>query len=96
MTTTSKDAEPDADTAELTFSAAMEELTRLVADLESDSLDVDELASRVARAAELVQWCRDRIDGARYQVEEVLVRLDAPDEPAAPDEPVAEADTKTD
>ncbi len=64
----------------MSFAAAMEELTTLVDELESDSLDVDDLTRRVARAADLVQWCRERIDGARFSVEEVLVRLEA-DEP---------------
>lgn len=73
----------DAPDDQLTFAAAMEELTTLVDELESDSLDVDQLTERVARAADLVQWCRDRIDGARFSVEEVLVRLEA--EPDAGD-----------
>ena len=58
------------------FTEAMAELETLVQELESDSLDVDELTARVARAADLVQWCRERIDHARFSVEEVLVRLD--------------------
>lgn len=58
------------------FTEAMAELETLVQELESDSLDVDELTARVARAADLVQWCRERIDQARFSVEEVLVRLD--------------------
>ncbi len=58
------------------FAAALSELNQLVDALESDDLDVDHLTERVARAAELVQWCRDRIDGARFSVEEVLVRLE--------------------
>ena len=62
---------------QMSFAAAMEELTTLVDELESDSLDVDDLTRRVARAADLVQWCRERIDGARFSVEEVLVRLEA-------------------
>jgi exodeoxyribonuclease VII small subunit len=69
------DAPADDDTQ--TFAAAMEELTSLVDELESDSLDVDDLTERVARAAELVRWCRTRIDAARFSVEEVLVRLEA-------------------
>lgn len=68
--------ETDRDDEQLGFAAAMDELTTLVDELESDSLDVDDLTARVERAAELVQWCRDRIDGARLSVEEVLVRLD--------------------
>ena len=63
-----------------TFGSAMEELTRLVDQLESDTLDVDELTERVARAADLVQWCRDRLDADRYDVEQVLVRFDEPDD----------------
>ena len=65
---------------QMSFAAAMVELTTLVDELESDSLDVDDLTRRVARAADLVHWCRERIDGARFSVEEVLVRLEA-DEP---------------
>ncbi len=61
------------------FGDAMDELTALVAELESDELDVDQLTARVERAAVLVQWCRDRIDAARFSVEEVLVRLEEPD-----------------
>jgi exodeoxyribonuclease VII small subunit len=66
------------------FTEALRELTTLVDELESDALDVDALTERVERAAELVQWCRERIDGARLSVEEVLVRLeDTSDQPDA-------------
>ena len=61
------------------FAAALQELNTLVDELESDSMDVDDLADRVTRAAELVQFCRDRIDAARFSVEEVLVRLEPGD-----------------
>lgn len=54
------------------FAEAMAELNEIVAELESDALDVDHLAERVARAAQLVSLCRDRIDGARFAVEEIL------------------------
>jgi len=74
---------------QLTFATALHELTTLVAELESDVLEVDDLTERVARAADLVQWCRDRIDGARFSIEEVLVRLEpATDEPGG-DEPAS-------
>lgn len=72
----------------LGFAAAMAELDTIVVELESDALDVDRLAGRVARAAELVDWCRSRIDSTRFQVEEIVARLDGPpaeDEPAAED-----------
>lgn len=61
------------------FAEALAELERIVADLESDALDIDRLAEQVGRAAELVQVCRDRIGGARFSVEEILDR-DGPDD----------------
>ena len=76
------DAEPTGadgghlDPEELGFAGAMAELERIVAELESDTLDVDLLADRVERASVLVGWCRDRIDGTRFRVEEILERLD--------------------
>lgn len=66
----------DTDPAELGFNGALAELERIVAELESDDLDVDHLAQRVERAAVLVAWCRERIDGTRFQVDEILDRLD--------------------
>jgi len=45
---------------------------------------VDHLAERVARAAQLVELCRERLDGARFAVEEILERMA---EPPAPDDP---------
>ena len=60
----------------LDFATAMVELERIVAELESDTLDVDLLTERVERAAHLVDWCRSRIDGTRLRVEEILERLE--------------------
>jgi exodeoxyribonuclease VII small subunit len=76
--------EQDRPDEQLGFTEALRELTTLVDELESDALDVDALTERVERAAELVQWCRERIDGARLSVEEVLVHLeDTSDQPDA-------------
>ena len=73
------------DPEELGFGGALAELDGIVAELESDALDVDLLADRVERAAALVAWCRGRIDGARFQVEEILTRLE-PEEPGDSDD----------
>lgn len=66
----------DTDPEATSFAEAMHELTTIVDELESDALDVDHLADRVARAAELVQMCRERLDGAKFAVEEILDSLD--------------------
>ena len=61
--------------AEPTYGAMLQELESILAELERDDVDVDVLATRVARAAELVEACKGRIDRARLEVERVVARL---------------------
>jgi len=56
------------------FAESLAELEAIVAELESSELEVDHLAGRVERASELVRICRDRLDRARFAVEDVLER----------------------
>ncbi len=65
----------------LGYAAALAELEAILDELEDDALDVDLLAARVTRAAELITLCRDRIDGARLEVERIVAAFD--DDPAA-------------
>jgi exodeoxyribonuclease VII small subunit len=66
---------------ETSYREALSEIETILADLERDAVDVDELALKVARAADLIRVCRSRIADARMQVEEIVADLD--DEPAA-------------
>lgn len=61
---------------ELDYSSAMAELESILNALEGDTLDVDGLAKKVARAARLIDHCRTRIENARTEVERVVVELD--------------------
>jgi exodeoxyribonuclease VII small subunit len=65
--------------AEPSYAAMLAELESILTELESDAVDVDVLAGRVARAHELVEACRERIDRARLAVETVVAER-APDE----------------
>ena len=65
-------SEPD----DVGYGTAMAELEEILDALEDDDLDVDLLATRVERAAALIRLCRDRISGARLQVEQVVSSLD--------------------
>jgi exodeoxyribonuclease VII small subunit len=67
------------------YADATEELDRILADLERDDLDIDVLAERVRRAAELLTWCRGRIRAASEDVTAAVAALqpDQGDEPAA-------------
>ncbi len=71
----------DADVAEMGYGEALAELETILAELEDDTLDVDLLAERVARAAALIAHCRGRIDGARMEVERIVAGFDD-DDPA--------------
>jgi exodeoxyribonuclease VII small subunit len=67
----------EATTPEPGYADALAELERILRELDSDTVDVDVLATRVARASELIQLCRDRIAAARLQVDHVLLDSDA-------------------
>jgi exodeoxyribonuclease VII small subunit len=64
-------------TGETTYVEALAELERILDELDGDEVDVDVLGARVKRAAELLRLCRDRIAGARFEVEQVVAELEA-------------------
>lgn len=64
--------EPD----DIRYGEAIAELETIVATLEDGDVDVDVLAARVARAAELITLCRDRISRTRIEVERIVADLD--------------------
>jgi exodeoxyribonuclease VII small subunit len=64
------------DEGEPGYAEAMAELDGILRELEGDAVDVDRLAERVARAADLIRLCRDRIGTARLQIERVVAELD--------------------
>ena len=66
-------------TEEVRWADAIAELEAILAKLDDDALDVDVLASNVARAAELIGMCRDRIARTKLEVERIVGDLDAPD-----------------
>jgi exodeoxyribonuclease VII small subunit len=58
------------------YADAVAELEAILVGLEADDLDVDALSARVARAAELIRVCRDRIAATRLEVERVVTDLE--------------------
>ena len=45
----------------LTYEQALNELQALVKDLQEDAIGIDELAEKVERATELIEFCRDKL-----------------------------------
>ena len=57
--------------SEISYSLALEELQEILAELESDQIDIDELAKKVERANELLQQCQKRLTSTQMQVEKI-------------------------
>jgi len=72
------DPEPEA----IGYADAVAELDAILAELDDDHIDIDLLAVRVRRAAELVRLCRSRILDARFEIDQIVAELAS--EPAAP------------
>lgn len=73
----SEPTETSADLDDLGYAEAVEELETILAELDGDEVDVDVLAERVRRAADLVQLCRRRLDVARVEVTRIVADLEA-------------------
>ena len=58
------------------YAEAQRELDAILAELERSDIDVDRLAERVQRAAELIRLCRERIGAARVHIEQVVAELE--------------------
>ena len=62
---------------EIGYAEALAELEGILDELDGDEVDVDVLGARVRRASELLRLCRERIAGARFEVEQVVAELEA-------------------
>ncbi|CAN5765024.1 hypothetical protein BH23ACT5_BH23ACT5_14980 [soil metagenome] len=62
--------------ADPTYQEALEELRAIHARLRGDDVDVDSLLDDVKRAADLLSFCRDRLNSVGERLEEVLTDFD--------------------
>ena len=57
---------------ELTYPEATAEIERILARLRSEEMDVDDLASQVARASELIAQCKKKLLKTEAEVNKIL------------------------
>ncbi len=67
-TSTAKAASADAAQSPATYEQALEELERLVAAMEGQQLPLDQLLQSYKRGAELLGFCRARLEAVEQQV----------------------------
>lgn len=53
---------------DLTYERAYAEIESILAELDADRLDVDQVADRVERVALLVAHCRAKVESARFRL----------------------------
>jgi len=66
---TSRKPPDDAPPPAPTYEAALQELEQLVAQLDAGQLPLDQLLSRYQRGAELLAFCRARLDAVEQQIQ---------------------------
>ena len=57
---------------EIKYSKAVKRLDEILQKIESEEIDVDELADRVKEAVGLIKSCKDRIEKAELEVTKVV------------------------
>lgn len=58
------------------YSLAFEELQCIVSEMERGDVGIDELAVNVKRAAELIQYCKNKLKATELDVAEILKQLE--------------------
>jgi exodeoxyribonuclease VII small subunit len=61
---------------EKNYAEAFEELQQIVADIEGGEISVDELSSKVKRAAELIKICKKKLSSTEEDVNAILKELE--------------------
>lgn len=57
------------------YAEAMREVESILSELDSNSVDVDVLATKVERASYLINWCNERIASAQMTIDSLVANL---------------------
>lgn len=60
----------------LTYQQALDELTEIVTQLEHESIPIDELADKVKRASDLIQYCQSKLTATDTEVKKIISQLE--------------------
>ncbi len=61
---------------ESNYVEAFEELQEIVSEMETGNINIDELAIKVKRAAELIKICKSKLKATELDVQKILDELD--------------------
>ncbi|MEA1876659.1 MAG: exodeoxyribonuclease VII small subunit [Bacteroidota bacterium] len=63
-------------TKEISYNKAVEEIESILARIENQELDVDELAGKLKRVTELIKTCKKKLHNAESEVEKILKEIE--------------------
>lgn len=63
----------------LTYETALSELTAISKEIESEEISVDQLASKVKRASELIEFCQAKLKTTEAEVNKIISRMENPE-----------------
>ena len=66
-------------TDKVKFGEALQELESLLARIEADEVDVDDLAGELRKASRLIKLCKEKIEKAEMEVKNISEQLKAED-----------------
>jgi exodeoxyribonuclease VII small subunit len=61
----------------LNYKDALNELSEIATAIENESISVDELATKVKRAAELIDFCQTKLKSTDAEVKKILAQMEA-------------------
>lgn len=59
----------------LKYGEAREKLEKILREIDSNEVDVDDLADQVKEAAQLIQVCRKKLQNTRLEVEKIVAEM---------------------
>jgi exodeoxyribonuclease VII small subunit len=60
----------------LTYQDAVNEIEEILGKIESNELDIDELAEKVKRVSFLLKFCKDKLQKTNEEVEKILNEME--------------------
>lgn len=63
----------------ISYKDAMQEIEEIIAKLENNEYDIDQLSEKVKRVAELISHCKEKIKDTEEDIEKILGGIDLKD-----------------
>ena len=62
------------------YSEAIEEVERIINQIESNELDIDELTEKIRRASELLKFCKQKLHFTEEEIQKIIDQMQKDDE----------------